>query len=69
MAVEGMAQKCAATSTLVNVAIVEAIVHHVCCLYAEAGKEAPVFKSANLPGGDEWNAALIAQYRERCRLV
>lgn len=69
MEVKGMAQKCAATSTLVNVAIVEAIVHQVCCLYSAEGKEAPVFKSANLPGGDEWNSSLVAQYRERCRLV
>lgn len=56
------------TSTLINVAVVEQIVYRVCCLYREAGEEPPVFKSANLPGGDAWNAALIERYRGRINL-
>jgi len=31
------------------------------------GLEPPVFRSANLPGGDEFNARLIARYRNRVK--
>jgi len=60
--------KVSATSSVVNAAIIQQIVYEVACRYAEAGEEPPVFKSANLPGGDEWNARMIAQYGERCGL-
>jgi len=60
--------KVAATSSLVNTAIIEQIVYEVACIYANAGEEPPVFKTANLPGGDEWNARMIAQYGARCGL-
>jgi uncharacterized phosphosugar-binding protein len=56
------------TSSLVNIAIVEQIVYEVACRFAERGVEPPLFKSANLPGGDDWNQRLIEQFRERCRL-
>lgn len=57
-----------ATSTLAGAAIVEQIVYWVACAFAAAGKEPPVFKTANLPGGDEWNAHLIAHYGGRVNL-
>lgn len=57
-----------ATSTLVGVAIVEQIVFEVACLFQEHGVDPPVFKSANLPGGDEWNQRLIERYGERVNL-
>jgi uncharacterized phosphosugar-binding protein len=31
------------------------------------GVEPPVFRSANLPGGDEFNAKLLARYRNRVK--
>lgn len=58
----------APTSTLTNVAIVEQIVYGVCCQFQEAGQEPPVFKTANLPGGDEWNKKLIERYGGRVNL-
>jgi len=58
----------AATSSFVGIAIMEQIVYWVCCAYADAGKEPPIFKTANLPGGDEWNARLIQQYGGRVNL-
>lgn len=57
-----------ATSSLVGIAIVEQIVYGVCCAFAQAGKEPPIFKTANLPGGDEWNARVIFQYGNRVYL-
>lgn len=56
------------TSSVVNLAIVQQIVYEVCENFVAAGAEPPLFKSANLPGGDEWNAALIAKYRVRAKL-
>ncbi|MBI5092946.1 MAG: SIS domain-containing protein [Candidatus Hydrogenedentes bacterium] len=58
----------AATSSLVGVAIVEQIVYGVACCFVQEGLEPPVFKTANLPGGDEWNARMIAQYGARVNL-
>jgi uncharacterized phosphosugar-binding protein len=31
------------------------------------GLEPPIFRSANLPGGDEFNARLIERYRNRVK--
>ena len=31
------------------------------------GLEPPIFRSANLPGGDEFNAKLIERYRNRVK--
>lgn len=56
------------TSTLANVAIIQQIVFEVCGHFLEAGQEPPLFKSANLPGGDAWNARLIASYGNRVNL-
>jgi len=58
----------AATSSLVDIAIVEQIVYMVCCAFTKAGKKTPIFKTANLPGGDEWNARVIAEYGGRVYL-
>ena len=56
------------TSSLVAIAIVEEIVYQVCNHFLAAGKFPPVFKSANLEGGDEWNSDIIARFRERAKL-
>lgn len=56
------------TSTLANVAIIQQIVVEICRVFTDAGQEPPLFKSANLPGGDAWNAALIKEYGVRVNL-
>jgi len=33
------------------------------------GMAPPVFRSANLPGGDEFNAALLAKYKNRVKYL
>lgn len=55
----------AATSSLVGIAVMEQIVYLVAAAFAEAGREPPVFKTANLPGGDDWNTRMIRQYGAR----
>jgi uncharacterized phosphosugar-binding protein len=53
------------TSTLANVAILQEIVYRVCLRIEESGRDVPFFKSANSPGGDEWNRRWIERYREK----
>lgn len=59
----------AATSSLAGIAIVEQMVYLIATRFAEAGQEPPLFKTANLPGGDAWNARLIERYRGRVNLA
>lgn len=66
--VHGTGVFAAPTSSLVGIVIVEQIVYGVACRFAEAGKKPPLFKTANLPGGDEWNAQLIGEYGKRVGL-
>ena len=68
LAVPGSEVYTAPTSTLTNVAIIQQIVYNICCRYQQAGQEPPVFKTANLPGGDEWNQTLIERYGDRVNL-
>jgi uncharacterized phosphosugar-binding protein len=68
LAIPGTELTTSATSSLVGIAVVEQIVYGVCCAFADAGEEPPVFKTANLPGGDEWNARVIAEYGGRVYL-
>ena len=63
--VPGTSVRMCGMSTLANVAIVQEVTYQAACIMASAGEEPPVFKSANLSGGDEWNAALIERYRDR----
>lgn len=58
----------AATSSLAGIAIVEEIAYQVACRFASEGREPPIFKTANLPGGDEWNARMIERYGARVSL-
>jgi uncharacterized phosphosugar-binding protein len=63
--VPGSDVKTAATSTVINAAILNQIVYEVCARFTEQGQQPPVLKSANLPGGDAWNADLFARYGDR----
>jgi uncharacterized phosphosugar-binding protein len=53
------------TSSLINIALLQEIAHAVCLRFIAGGETPPVFRSANLPGGDDWNAQLVARYRDR----
>lgn len=63
--VEGMAGKCAPTSSVIGCAIINGLVAETSALLVAMGEEPPVFRSANLDGGDEYNAELLARYKGR----
>jgi uncharacterized phosphosugar-binding protein len=53
------------TSTLVGVAIMDAIIAHAAALLADQGIEPPLLVSANVPEGDAHNAGLKARFINR----
>ncbi len=52
-------------STFSSLFIAQRIVLKIENLYLADGKQPPVYKSANVPGGTEYNEELIKEYRDR----
>jgi uncharacterized phosphosugar-binding protein len=52
-------------SSILSSFIINSLVVRICQIYSENGKVAPAYLSANLPGGDERNRGLEAQFRSR----
>ncbi len=54
-----------AVSSIVSSYIAQTLVLEIIKLYEEDGKTAPIYKSANTPGGDEHNKVLYDKYKSR----
>lgn len=67
--IEGFAEKTAASSTVVGAAILNAIMAQCVNLLVEQGNQPPVFISANIDGGDDWNAKLLAKYKDNIKYM
>ncbi|NLF30579.1 MAG: sugar isomerase domain-containing protein [Planctomycetes bacterium] len=65
--VEGFDVPIAPTSTMVDAFIAHRMVIEAVAAMVERGLEPPVFRSANLPDGDAFNAALIKRYDSRVK--
>lgn len=63
--IAGFPQKVGPLSTITGVAIVNSMVCEVVEMLVKQGIEPPVFMSANLDGGDEYNARLLAENKDR----
>jgi len=57
----------APTSTMVDAFIAHRMVMEAVAEMVRRGLEPPIFRSANLPGGDEFNAALLKRYKPRVK--
>ena len=64
VSVAGVPEKVGPTSTAVGAAILNAVIARAVELIAEAGSTPPVFRSANVEGGDAFNRAVIAAFRD-----
>lgn len=64
---ERLGFKIGPASTVVGAAILNELVVRVAEKLAERGIEPPVLRSANVPGGEEHNAQLLARYRPLIR--
>ena len=69
VSIDGLQQKVAPMSTLVNSFTLNLLVIETVEKLLEAGVTPPVWTSANLPGGDEANKDYIARYKGRIRLL
>ncbi len=70
ISIEGLDVPVGPLSTLLGISIINMLAIRVAELYSENGLQAPVYLSANRPGGDERNKKLETQYRGRIpRLV
>lgn len=65
VAIEGMEQKTGPLSSVLGCAVVNAIACQAIADLVERGIEPPVYISANMPGGDEHNARLLAENAHR----
>jgi uncharacterized phosphosugar-binding protein len=63
--IKGLTQKIGPLSSLTGIAIVNALVAEVVAQLAARGTVPPVFISANVDGGDEFNARQLAANRHR----
>jgi len=63
--IEGLEQKTGPLSSVLGCVVVNAIAAEVIALLMARGIEPPVYISANMPGGDEHNARLLAEYADR----
>ena len=63
----GEGLKTGSVSSVVCLYAVQKIAIGVVQKFADSGLEPPIFKSANLPGGDEYNAKLLSKYKGRIR--
>ncbi len=64
LAIPGVPEKVAPTSTAVGAAMLNAMMAQAVVLMTEAGAIAPVFVSANLDHGDAHNKAMLGQYKD-----
>ncbi len=58
-----------AYSTIVTAFIIQKLVIEIADQFLRDGKTPPVFSSANIPGGDDWNSNLINTYKDRIKLL
>jgi len=65
--VKGFDVPIAPTSTIVDAYIAHRMVMEAVAVMIERGMEPPIFRSANLPGGDEFNARLLERYKHRVK--
>lgn len=57
-----------AYSTIINAFIIQKLVIEVADQLVQDGRTPPIFSSANLPGGDDWNSTLINRYKDHIKL-
>lgn len=61
--------KVAATSTLANIFVYNWVLSETCGLLKKAGKDLPIYQSANTKGGDEHNEKFEQLFRSRISLI
>ena len=66
---ESLPSKAAPTSTVIGATLVNMLLELTCDILESEGIEIPVFQSANMPGGDDYNARIMAKHRDQIRYL
>lgn len=67
--IDGFPGLVAPTSTITGAAIINSICAETVALYVSAGIEPPVFMSANVDGGDEYNRRIMERYKAQIKYL
>lgn len=67
ISIEGLEQKIAPVSTIINAFILQSIVIRTVEKMLERGLKPPIWLSANIPGGDEFNKKYLERYLNRIK--
>jgi uncharacterized phosphosugar-binding protein len=65
LSIEGVPQKFCPASGVINTALLQTLVAVTIEILVERGYTPPVYRAANIEGGDEWNRKLIEQNKDR----
>lgn len=69
LGIEGFRGKVAPTSSVTGCAIINSIIAEACGIFIEKGVTPPVFMSANIDGGDEFNKKLMEEYKDKIKYM
>jgi uncharacterized phosphosugar-binding protein len=67
LAIDGIEPKMGSLSTFANAFLLNSLMMTTAAYLGEKGIEVPVWRSANAPGGDEWNNRFIERFKGRVR--
>lgn len=67
MTIDGFGGKISPTSTVTGAAIINSICVESASIFAERGIDPPVFMSANIDGGDEYNSEIMRKYKNQIK--
>jgi uncharacterized phosphosugar-binding protein len=65
--INGIEPKMGSTSTFANAFLLNSLMMTTAAYLGEMGVQAPVWRSGNAPGGDEWNNQFIQRFKGRVR--
>jgi len=65
VSIDSLSQKVAPTSTISGSFVIHSIVLKLIEKLEAKGKDVPIFRSANLDGGDDYNATMMARYKDQ----
>lgn len=69
LSIEGCEQNVGPTSTFCNCFAVNFLVMETCKYLVSKGYTPPIFRSGNMPGGDEYNRSLVEKYSGKAILL
>jgi Uncharacterized protein containing SIS (Sugar ISomerase) phosphosugar binding domain len=69
MDIDGFAGKVSPTSTVTGAAIINAICAEAAGMFIAEGIDPPVFMSANIDGGDEYNAVILEKHKDKIKYM